>query len=499
MATPIPNILTIAGSDSSGGAGIQADLKSISANGGYGMSAITALTSQNTTGVRGVHVPPASFLREQLDAVTDDVTIAAVKIGMLGTAEVAETVGTWLADAQPAKVVLDPVMVATSGDRLLDVDAESAVLDLLSKADLITPNIPELAVIAGKEPATDWDGVLASAKEVARRYEVHVLAKGGHLHDDTVFDALVTPTGETMTFSAARVDTPNTHGTGCSLSSAVATLWARTGDVATAVEGAKDWLTTALQNSSQLQVGSGSGHGPVHHFGAVWDRGLSRNASAIAKQWWDNIADLRAEIDTLPFVKGLIDGSIDRDDFLWYLEQDALYLNGYSRALAAASTKAPTQQEQMFWAASANESIAAEMDLHRSFIGAEAGAESDGAPEPSAVTRAYVDHLSAVALRGSYGELIAAILPCFWLYRDIGTRFHEVPDPASGPHPFRAWLETYSDEDFDKATDEAISIVAHHAATRATSAERAHMTRAFRLSSWHELEFFDEPVRRHNS
>ena len=147
-STSIPRVLSIAGTDPTGGAGIQADLKSIAANGGYGMAVVTALVAQNTMGVRSVHLPPASFLIEQLDAVSDDVEIDAVKIGMLANAEIIDTVRGWLGRVRPPLVVLDPVMVATSGDRLLDVEAEVAMRSLLSQVDLVTPNIPELAVLA---------------------------------------------------------------------------------------------------------------------------------------------------------------------------------------------------------------------------------------------------------------------------------------------------------------------------------------------------------------
>ena len=173
MTGGVPRVLSIAGSDPSGGAGIQADLKAIAAHDGYGMAAVTALTAQNTHGVRAVHVPDAGFLREQLDAVSDDVVVDAVKTGMLGTADVVRTVTAWLREHRPPVVVVDPVMVATSGDRLLDADAERAIADLLSLADLVTPNRSELAVLA--ELAGDRDAA-DPALLVARTWDVLVLA-----------------------------------------------------------------------------------------------------------------------------------------------------------------------------------------------------------------------------------------------------------------------------------------------------------------------------------
>ncbi|MER5764248.1 PfkB family carbohydrate kinase, partial [Streptomyces sp. NPDC002082] len=177
----IPRVLAIAGSDPSGGAGIQADLKSIAANGGYGMAAITALTAQNTQGVRAVHVPPAAFLTAQLDAISDDIGIDAVKIGMLGDAAVIGAVRSWLEKMRPAVVVLDPVMVATSGDRLLQESAEAALQALLPLADLITPNLAELAILLKEPVAADWAEALAQGKRLAALTGTTVLVKGGHL------------------------------------------------------------------------------------------------------------------------------------------------------------------------------------------------------------------------------------------------------------------------------------------------------------------------------
>lgn len=225
----VPRVLSIAGTDPTGGAGIQADLKSIAAHDGYGMAVVTALVAQNTRGVRSVHVPDSAFLGEQLDAVWDDVTVDAVKTGMLGTAEVVRVVVDGLRRHRPRWLVVDPVMVATSGDRLLDRDAEAAMVDLFALADLVTPNRDELRVLAdlaGSDATDPLDAALA----VARHFDVRVLAKGGHDGGPTSDDALVTPDGSVRVFTGPRVATENTHGTGCSLSSAIATTVARHGD-----------------------------------------------------------------------------------------------------------------------------------------------------------------------------------------------------------------------------------------------------------------------------
>ena len=267
----VPRVLSIAGSDPSGGAGIQADLKSIAAHGGYGMAVITALTAQNTQGVRAVHAPPAEFVAQQLDAVSDDVTIDAVKIGMLGTAAVAEVVGSWLERVRPPVVVLDPVMIATSGDRLLEPAAEAALRDLISLSDVVTPNMPELAVLTGGSEAPTWAGALEQAREVARRHGVLVLAKGGHLIASDTPDALVSAAGEITTVTGPRLVTSSTHGTGCSLSSALATLRVSTGSWPESLRRATTWLRAAIARGEGLGVGSRGGHGPVDHFGMLWD------------------------------------------------------------------------------------------------------------------------------------------------------------------------------------------------------------------------------------
>ncbi|WP_407317870.1 bifunctional hydroxymethylpyrimidine kinase/phosphomethylpyrimidine kinase [Isoptericola halotolerans] len=267
----VPRVLSVAGSDPSGGAGIQADLKSVAAAGGYGMAAVTALTAQSTRGVSGVHVPPPSFLAEQLESLCADVTLDGVKIGMLATAGAAEVVDEWLGRlaAGPSRppVVVDPVMVATSGDRLLDGDGEEALRRVLDRADVVTPNTAELAVLLREPVATDWRGVLGQAAVLAERHGVLVVAKGGHLDGDQVPDALVAPDGLVVEVPGTRLRTSTTHGTGCSLSTSLVTRYARGGDWAEALRETKSWLTGAIAAGADLEVGRGNG--PVDHLWAA--------------------------------------------------------------------------------------------------------------------------------------------------------------------------------------------------------------------------------------
>ncbi len=263
----IANVLSIAGSDPSGGAGIQADLKTIGALGGYGMAAITALTAQNTQGVTAVHVPPAAFLVAQLDAVFADIRVDAVKIGMLADAAVVAAVAGRLAAHAAQNIVLDPVLVATSGDALGTPGVVEAMLQaLLPRARLVTPNLPEAARLAGRPVATTLEAMQDTARALVEAGARAVLVKGGHLSGAEAVDVLFD--GRTMrVFTAPRIDTANTHGTGCTLSSAIATGLAQGADLPGAVDRAKAYLTEALRRSGDLTVGSG--HGPVQHFFGV--------------------------------------------------------------------------------------------------------------------------------------------------------------------------------------------------------------------------------------
>ena len=266
----IANVLTIAGSDSSGGAGIQADLKAFSALGTYGASVITALTAQNTRAVTAIHDVPAGFVRAQIDAVFDDLDIAAVKIGMLSQPAIIEAVAEGLGQHAARSIVLDPVMVAKSGAQLLQPDAVAALkTHLLPMASVITPNLPEASVLLGSEVTDDEAAMTAGAQRLLEMGPRSVLLKGGHGRGQQSVDILVTDRGVDR-LAARRVSTKNTHGTGCTLSAAIAAFIGRGFSVEEAVASAKTYISEALAHADALQVGSG--HGPVHHFHALWRR-----------------------------------------------------------------------------------------------------------------------------------------------------------------------------------------------------------------------------------
>ncbi|MBV2184997.1 MAG: bifunctional hydroxymethylpyrimidine kinase/phosphomethylpyrimidine kinase [Rhizobium sp.] len=265
----IRNVLSIAGSDPSGGAGIQADLKAFSARGVYGMAALTALTAQNTEGVSAVHAVPPDFVAEQIRMVFADVRVDAVKIGMIANAAIAEAVAGALKPHLGIPVVLDPVMVAKGGASLLDPRAVEALTNrLLPLATLVTPNLPEAAALLGESEASDRDVMEAQAMRLRALGPSAVLVKGGHLGGTESPDVQVFDDGARW-FDAPRVHTKNTHGTGCSLSSAIAAELAKGSAPQEAVAAAKAWLAGAIAAAQDLSVGSG--HGPIHHFHALWN------------------------------------------------------------------------------------------------------------------------------------------------------------------------------------------------------------------------------------
>ncbi|MGP5053607.1 bifunctional hydroxymethylpyrimidine kinase/phosphomethylpyrimidine kinase [Brachybacterium paraconglomeratum] len=522
-APSAPRVLSIAGTDPTGGAGTAADLKSITAAGGFGMAAVTAVVAQNTHGVSDIHVPPAQFLAAQLRAVSDDVELEAVKTGMLGTAEIIEAVRTWLSAHPPRVLVVDPVMVATSGDRLLEPAAEQAMIRFCSLATVVTPNIDELAVLTGEPLAHDEDEALAQAARWSEATGVAVVVKTGHLDSREVANTWIGADGTRHRVHSTRVDTTSTHGTGCSLAAALATRLGAGEDPATALAWVTDWLHEAILHGAELQVGSGNG--PVDHAhrarrlaaagsaapwvagGAVpdrWEQPAQLAARATADgptgpaasvppvgPWtealWAAGAPLAGAIEDSGFVAALVDGSLPEGQFSFYLAQDAHYLQRYSRALAtlAEISEAPAARE--FWSDSSRHCVDTELELHRAWLAARPDA-AEVAVSP--VTSAYTDFLLARALGDPTAVGAAAALPCFWLYSQVGASLPEVPDE----HPYAGWLLTYRDPTFVEGVRGALGVVERELEA-ADPAVRAEAARAFLLACRHELEFFEQARR----
>lgn len=542
----VPRVLSIAGTDPSGGAGIQADLKSIAASGGYGMCVTTSLVAQNTCGVREVFTPPLEFLTAQLAAVFDDVTVDAVKIGMLGDADTIRTVRTWLSEHPVPVVVLDPVMIASSGDRLLQAEAEQALRDLVPLVNVITPNIPELAVLCQKEPAQTFDEAHEQAANLAAATGTTVIVKGGHLCGQDAGNTAVFPDGTCAHVRTPRLDSRNTHGTGCSLSSSLATrlgveLLQHTEDAEhTAEQGvltsedthralqwSTRWLHESIAAGAGLQVGSGEGHGPVDHAA----RARRLEAAASAYPWHHLLATTDSEGNTLdgtsperllpvspvpageavvkpagpwtaalwaaggetwhqildlPFVRALGDGTLDEDLFAFYLDQDALYLRDYSRALATLSARADTAEAQVHWAAGAHEAIAAESQLHEGWL---ANRARLGGPSP--ITMGYTNFLRASAAGDDYVVGAAAILPCYWLYEEVGA---VLSSQNHADHPYAEWLSMYGGEEFAAEVERSLAEV-ERAFEAASPAQRVRAARAYLSACVYEREFFDQAHR----
>jgi hydroxymethylpyrimidine/phosphomethylpyrimidine kinase len=272
----IRNVLSIAGSDPSGGAGIQADLKAFSARGVYGMAVLTALTAQNTQGVSGVHLVPPQFVADQIKAVFADIRVDAIKIGMIANAGIAEAVADALEPHRGIPVVLDPVMVAKGGASLLAREAvEALIRRLLPLATILTPNLPEAAALLNEPVAEDRATMAAQARRLVGLGPANVLVKGGHLESEESPDVLASDQGD-IWLEGRRIPTPNTHGTGCTLSSAIAAELAKGSSPAEAVAAAKRYLAEAVAQANTLSVGSG--HGPVQHFHELW-----KNIEGISK------------------------------------------------------------------------------------------------------------------------------------------------------------------------------------------------------------------------
>ena len=542
----VPRVLSIAGTDPSGGAGVQADLKSIAASGGYGMCVTTSLVAQNTCGVREVFTPPLEFLTVQLAAVFDDVTVDAVKIGMLGDADTIRTVRTWLSEHPVPVVVLDPVMIASSGDRLLQAEAEQALRDLVPLVNVITPNIPELAVLCQKEPAQTFDEAHEQAANLAAATGTTVIVKGGHLCGQDAGNTAVFPDGTCAHVRTPRLDSRNTHGTGCSLSSSLATRLGvellqhteaaehtaeqsvlTSEDTHHALQWSTRWLHESIAAGAGLQVGSGEGHGPVDHAA----RARRLEAAASAYPWHHLLATTDSEGNTLdgtsperllpvspvpageavvkpagpwtaalwaaggetwhqildlPFVRALGDGTLDEDLFAFYLDQDALYLRDYSRALATLSARADTAEAQVHWAAGAHEAIAAESQLHEGWL---ANRARLGGPSP--ITMGYTNFLRASAAGDDYVVGAAAILPCYWLYEEVGA---VLSSQNHADHPYAEWLSMYGGEEFAAEVARSLAEV-ERAFEAASPAQRVRAARAYLSACVYEREFFDQAHR----
>ncbi|KAK6352886.1 hypothetical protein TWF696_004887 [Orbilia brochopaga] len=467
-----PRVLTIAGSDSSGGAGIEADLKVIAAHGCYGMTAMTALTAQNTSGVKGIHVVPAAFLEKTLEAVVEDIGVDVVKIGMLGHESTIATIVATVKKYKLHRIVLDPVMVSTSGSILLPAAAVAVLCDsLIPLATLITPNVSEARhLLAHYVPAAAFDefediylnsqtSLINLAKTLHKHTSTAVLLKGGHLPltDDglvaardvdkaMVADVLVLSDETVHVFTSPYIHTANTHGTGCSLSSAIACNLALDQSLPSAVSSARTYVAGAISTSLSL----GRGSGPVNHLYSLYRLPYCTGHFFDYLTQHPRVADIWNDYVNHPFVKRIADGTISTTAFKWYLCQDYLFLVQFSRASALLAYKSSTIP-QIAVHASGIADITQETGLHVKYCGLFGVTEEElqAAPE-AATTTAYTRYVLDVGASGDAAALSVAMASCSLGYQAAAQ--NRLVDGASKTtargNQFWSWVEQYSSAEY---------------------------------------------------
>lgn len=482
-------VLTIAGSDSSGGAGIQADLKTMLANGVYGMSAVTALTAQNTTGVRDVMEVTPEFLRAQLEAVFEDIRPDAVKIGMVASPELIDVIVEVLADNGVKKLVVDPVMVATSGSRLMS--DEALVLwkeKLFPMATVITPNIPEAEILVGHAIESP-EAMEVAARALQESYNCSVLLKGGHYQNDAN-DYLAFPGGGRWIYGQ-RIENDNTHGTGCTLSSAIASHLALGKSLEESVVSAKEYISGAL--AAMLDLGKGSG--PLDHGYRVpveeRKRPLMERLLEATREIWEGY-------HRHPFVRGLADGSLPKESFVKYMIQDYHYLKEYAKVFALGVTKARDAEEMRAFAASVHDILEGEMNLHRSYMERLGISVEEAEAVPVCLeNQSYTAYMIQEAHEGSVADILATILSCAYSYEVIARRIVEEHPDALQHEFYGEWVECYSNEDYHQMNVGLIErLEAQTADFREEDLER--LIRIFVRCSEFEAMFWDIGMKENN-
>lgn len=527
-----PVALTIAGSDCSGGAGIQADLKTMTANGVFAMSAITALTAQNTTGVRDILEASPEFLGEQIDAIFEDIRPDAVKIGMVSSSDLIAVIADRLRSYNAEHIVVDPVMVATSGSALMKTEAiDALVAQLFPLAEVVTPNIPEAEVLSGM-PISSASDMESAARMIGDLYGCAVLVKGGHLINDA--NDLLYDHGKMIWFEGQRIDNPNTHGTGCTLSSAIASNLAKGFTLIESVARAKKYISRAL--SQMLDLGEGSG--PMDHgfdirdeFAKLYEESDENRAEMEERMAVEEALDARASTiqstmfgasafdaayDTLmagwsddydedededaesmtdskeeadepatakcsglhddrkaallegtvsgrlldaaediwmaynehPFVKGIEDGTLDREKFRFYMIQDYLYLAEYAKTFAIGVAKAKSLATANLFAKYISV-MNGELDVHHGYLGRFGVSQEEVDSTPRSLDNlSYTSYMLRVAYDEGEAEILAAILSCAYSYEVIAKRMI-ANNPASVNDPFYGeWIEGYASEGY---------------------------------------------------
>ena len=477
--------LTIAGSDSSGGAGIQADIKTMTMNGVYAMSAITALTAQNTIGVTGILEVSPEFLRKQLDAVFTDIFPDSVKIGMVSSSELIKTISETLRFYDAKNIVVDPVMVSTSGARLINENAiETLKQELLPIATILTPNIPEAEILSGIKAINSPDDMIKAAEKINSEYGCSVLLKGGHNINDAN-DLLCSGANKIQWFNGKRIDTKNTHGTGCTLSSAIASNLAKGFPLDKSVSLSKEYISGALGAGLNL----GKGCGPMNHAFNLTGK-FSRKFS-IVDELMASVSDIWNEYNNHPFVKGIETGELDVNKFRKYIIQDYFYLNEYSKVFALGVAKSKNPEIIKLCSSVINAITNVEMDIHKGYMGRLKVSENElKNTQRELENLSYTSYMLRIAYEEGEAEILAAILSCALSYEDIAKQILK-NNPTASEHEFYGnWIKCYSGKEYCdlnkilvKALDEAV---------KDYSSERLkHVCEIFRECSLYEMGFWD--------
>lgn len=467
--------LTIAGSDPSGGAGIQADLKTFSALRCYGLSVITALTAQNTQGVQAIQSLPAAFIQSQMQSVFDDIEVNAMKVGMLERREIIEAVATFLHSLRNTKnIVIDPVMFSKTGYLLLAEDAVEALKQLIVPlATILTPNTHEAAKLLGVSISNEEE-MLGAALSLLALGPQAVIVKGGSCspgNDCLVIKGRTDP----LWIRSPAINTRHVHGTGCSFSAAITSYLAQGDDVLTAARKAKDYINGAIADGAYYQLGKGVG--PVNHFYAAWPH------QHFTQKVWLETMPLFRRIQEHPFIAKMADNSLESEIFSFYVQQDHLFLAERTKAFAILARRAPSAELQEYLTIRAQQSQEASERIFEKYT-----VDLPSINIMSPACKAYTEYMIDVAEKGSFLEGLAAQLPCSLMYQKLGEYVHS---NFSQPNSFVVWINTYSSPERRKVVETFVEFVDQIAALD-THENVSAAKKAFEKASQYEFEFWED-------
>jgi hydroxymethylpyrimidine kinase/phosphomethylpyrimidine kinase len=481
--------LTIAGSDSGGGAGIQADIKTISALGVFATSVIAAITAQNTLGVASIFGIPPQYVREQIKAVLDDIRTDSIKIGMLHSAEIISAVFDEI-KFKNIPIILDPVMTAKGGSILLEPSAVIELTSNLKHVTLITPNIPEAEAITNVK-IIDLSTMKEAATKIHNDFGCNnVLIKGGHLEGystltDVLYDGI-----DFHEFSSPKVASKNTHGSGCTFSSAIAAFIAQGMTIVAAVKEAHKYVAGAIQRADELNIGRG--HGPLNHFWHTSCRPLIRNPMPVTDYLWNNSLLLYETIQGHGFVQGILDGTLPKESFQFFLEQDRQFLNTFDERLSVIVSKAPSslrkELSDILEAGSNEKEMITHLTSNYRKI-TDSFLNTQLAPN----NQLYLSFLTTVTREQPYYIGLASVLACFLLYNKIG---HYLRDNQA-KDTYAQWIEYYCGNEFTSSVTKLRTFM-DKVSVNLSPGERERMLEYFKTAMKMEFMFWEMSLKRQN-